>query len=233
MRKGASFVTRQGTVISYEDAKRASSRYTSGRPRVSGDSRVRASEQPRNARETAPRPKAQEAGARVKPDRQPELRARAGRADAAAARTTRTGVARGTVRFALRNKVNALLQRPVLVTLCTFFALVLAVGVFLYPTARTYYQAYREYDKVQAEFTAVVDRNTALAEEIEFLQTDEGIRQEARERLGWVERGENAVIVYGLDRDSASDVNADVVSGSVAGTDTWYFRVLDVIFGVK
>ncbi|MBR2789379.1 MAG: septum formation initiator family protein, partial [Eggerthellaceae bacterium] len=104
---------------------------------------------------------------------------------------------------------------------------------FLYPTARTYYQAAREHDRLQAELTAVIQRNAKMAQKIDVLQTDEGIIQEAREQLGWVERGEYAVIVYGTGKEPEPDVDADIVSGTIKPPVTWYSPVLDIIFGVK
>lgn len=116
-------------------------------------------------------------------------------------------------------------------TLLTFLAVLLVVGVFLYPTARTYYHAIRDNARLEAEYDAVIARNAALADDIALLQTDEGIVQEAREQLGWVREGENAVIVYGVEQSATSGVNAEIVSGSVKAPVTWYSPVLDVFFG--
>ena len=72
-----------------------------------------------------------------------------------------------------------------------------------------------------------------LAADITFLQTDEGIIQEARETLGWVERGENAVIVYGAGFEERSAVDENIIAAEVKAPATWYSWFLDPFFGVK
>lgn len=134
---------------------------------------------------------------------------------------------------AFRARFDEKMQHPKFATATVFVTLLLVVGVFLYPTARTYYQTVREHDRLQAELTAIIQRNAKMAEKIAVLQTDEGIIREAREQLGWVERGENAVLVYGTGIEPEPDVDADIISGSVKAPVTWYSPVLDVIFGVK
>lgn len=136
-------------------------------------------------------------------------------------------------RYVIRDTINTLLTKPLATGALMFCALALVVGVFLYPTARTYYQAVREQARLEAEFAAVLERNQKMADDIAYLQTDEGIVQEARETLGWVERGDNAVIVYGSGLEDASAVDADIVAGTVKAPVTWYSPVLDVVFGVE
>lgn len=136
-------------------------------------------------------------------------------------------------RYVIRGVLNNLLEKPMFVGVALFCTLIVLAGVFLYPTARTYYQAIREQQRLEAEFSAVLDRNIRMADEIEFLQTDEGIIQEARESLGWVERGEIAVIVYGAVPDRTADLDAPIIAGSIEAPETWYSRILDPIFGVK
>ena len=133
----------------------------------------------------------------------------------------------------LRARFEEKMQHPKFATATVFVAMLMVVGMFLYPTARTYYQAAREHDRLQAELTAVIQRNAKMAQKIDVLQTDEGIIQEAREQLGWVERGEYAVIVYGTGKEPEPDVDADIVSGTIKPPVTWYSPVLDIIFGVK
>ena len=140
---------------------------------------------------------------------------------------------RAAKRFVLRNKVNNILSRPFATGVLVFCGLMLIMGIFLYPTARTYYHAVREHARLETEFLLVLERNEQLAEDIEFLQTDEGITREAREQLGWVERGEHAVIVYGSQSTPEADVNADIVSASVKAPTTWYSPFLDFFFGYK
>lgn len=111
---------------------------------------------------------------------------------------------------------------------------VAAVLLFLYPTVQQVYLESREEDRLQAEYDALMARNDAMQDRIDYLKTDEGIQDAARQQLGWVKEGEKAVVVEGLSEDSsdaASDVNIQIVSGSIPAPQTWYSPVLDVIFG--
>ena len=109
-----------------------------------------------------------------------------------------------------------------------------AVLLFLYPTAQQVYLESREKDRLQAEYDALVERNTALQERIDYLSTDEGIEDTARQELGWVQEGEIAVVVEGLSEDSedeTSSISTQIASGSIATPETWYSPILDVVFG--
>ena len=111
---------------------------------------------------------------------------------------------------------------------------VVAVLLFLYPTAQQVYLESRERDRLQAEYDALVERNTALQERIDYLSTDEGIEDTAREELGWVQEGEIAVVVEGLSEDSEDEtinISTQIVSGSIATPKTWYSPILDIVFG--
>ena len=111
---------------------------------------------------------------------------------------------------------------------------VAAVLLFLYPTAQQVYLESREEDRLQAEYDALTARNDAMQDRIDYLKTDEGIQDAARQQLGWVKEGETAVVVEGLSEDSSSEdssVNIQIVSGSIPAPQTWYSPVLDVIFG--
>lgn len=108
-------------------------------------------------------------------------------------------------------------------------------AVFLYPTARNYYSAVRDQARAQAEYDAVVARNSALQSEIDELSTPEGVEDRVREEYGWVKSGENSVMVSGLD-SSAESQSASTASGStenVKAPDTWYSGVLDTVFGYQ
>ena len=162
-----------------------------------------------------------------------QARVQAAKAKTAAAKEQRTAVARISRTYVIREKLNNLLARPLMASAALFCTLIVLVGIFLYPTARTYYQSIREEARLEAEFNAVLDRNKKMAADITFLQTDDGIIQEARETLGWVQRGENAVIVYGIEYKDEADLDADIVAGTVKAPTTWYSPFLDFIFGVK
>lgn len=114
---------------------------------------------------------------------------------------------------------------------------IVAVGAFLYPSAKEYYTSIREEARLEAQYEAISSHNTELQEQIDSLSTDEGVKDAAREKLGWVESGEQSVVVEGLEDpsegqdqtqtlyDSAVDVD------SITAPDTWYSPVLDVVFG--
>lgn len=108
------------------------------------------------------------------------------------------------------------------------------MALFLYPTARQVYIESRNEDRLQAEYDALIARNDAMQDRIDYLKTDEGIEDAARQQLGWVKEGETAVVVEGLSEDASSadsGVNVQIMNGSVPAPQTWYSPVLDVVFG--
>ena len=106
-------------------------------------------------------------------------------------------------------------------------ALLLVVW-FLYPPVRSLYVANRQQEVLAMELDALEERNEELMEDIEGLQTREGIEQEARE-LGYVSPGEVAVEVEGLEEPEEPSVDDDVVPDG--STWPWYVRVADFLFG--
>ena len=121
---------------------------------------------------------------------------------------------------------------PKLTIAAVVLGLVVFAAVFLYSPARQYYLEMRANDQLQAEYDALNERNQAIQEEIDYLSTDEGGQDEAREQLGWVQEGEVAVVVKGLEEEPEEEaVRAQVPSGSVPAPTTWYSPMLDMIFG--
>lgn len=118
-------------------------------------------------------------------------------------------------------------------------ACLLITCVFLYPTAQTYYQAVRENDRLQAEYSALQERNQQLEDNVNSLQNTDGIEQRAHDQLGWVKKGETSVTVNGLGEVSeqsssnSSSLVASVDSSEIEMPQTWYSPVLDLVFGVK
>lgn len=105
---------------------------------------------------------------------------------------------------------------------------------FLYPAAQQYYQAVREHDRLEAEYAAVEQRNAAIQNEVDSLQTGEGVKARAHEQFGWVGEGEQTATVRGIDVDEgSSSFLANITPGSVQAPETWYSPVLDVLFGVE
>lgn len=111
-------------------------------------------------------------------------------------------------------------------------AVIALACVVLYDPARMYYQEIREVARLQAEYDAIVARNDSLQASVDRLSTEEGIADEARDQLGWVNPGENAVNVSGLE-GKESTFQANVVSDQVKPPETWYSPFLDPFFGVE
>ena len=115
---------------------------------------------------------------------------------------------------------------------------IVLVGVFLYPTARQWYVSEREYQQVQAEYAAIMERNQELENDIAMLSTSEGIEQRAREQFGWVRGDEHSVRITNVDATSDTHQNAgngpiaQVPTGSVEAPSEWYTPFLNVLFGV-
>lgn len=104
---------------------------------------------------------------------------------------------------------------------------------FLYGPAQQYYQEVRERDRLQAEYTAVQQRNDALQDEVDTLSTNEGVEDRAHEEFGWVKSDETAGSVTGIDVEKESDFRANIVPDSIDPPDTWYSGILDPLFGVS
>jgi len=115
----------------------------------------------------------------------------------------------------------------------------------LYPPLRSYYQAMRSSEALEATYAQVQEDNTTLQEDVDRLMTREGIEEEARKR-GYVSEGETGAIVEvegqtdaalaeaENDASSAADDSAADASISDAAADTpWYINVLDTIFGYE
>lgn len=102
---------------------------------------------------------------------------------------------------------------------------------FLYPTAKDYYTAVRDQARAQAEYDIVEQQTSVLQSNVDHLSTNEGIEDRAREQYGWVNEGENAVVVTGLDNTSNDSQVTSVTShNNVAAPETWYSGILDVVF---
>jgi hypothetical protein len=107
-------------------------------------------------------------------------------------------------------------------------------AVMLYPAARDYYIAKRDNERITAEHEAVVERNDRIREQIEELQTPEGIEDRAREEFGWVKEGEEAVNITGLSvSESSTGLPAIVEPDSIEVAESWWTQTLDEFFGVE
>ncbi len=113
----------------------------------------------------------------------------------------------------------------------TFLVLAIVGAGILYPSARVYYIATRNNDRLDAELSAVQQRNDTIQSQVDALSTDEGVADEARAELGWVIDGENSVTVTGIGSiTSSTTLPAAVDTSTISAPVTWYSRILDRIF---
>ncbi|MDR0514366.1 MAG: septum formation initiator family protein [Coriobacteriaceae bacterium] len=107
-------------------------------------------------------------------------------------------------------------------------------GFFLYDPAKQYYLTIREYDRIEAEYNAVLQRNEDMRQQIAALSSPAGIEDRAREEFGWVKQGESTATVYGLESTKdETTYRKGIPEGSVSAPQTWYSPMLDVLFGVE
>lgn len=100
---------------------------------------------------------------------------------------------------------------------------VVLFALFFYGPVKGLYQAWRTEGVRQEQLAELSLSNEAYQQEIDRLQTREGIEDEARRR-GYVAEGETSIVVEGLE-GMGEDADA------AAADDTpWYLRVADFIF---
>lgn len=120
------------------------------------------------------------------------------------------------------------LRRIILVAVIVFSMLA------IYPAVHDYYVAIRTHEDLEAYQSQLETSNTQLKSYISYLESTDGIEDEARKR-GYVGSDETGVEVDGLDESDSSEEG----SSAVANTDTsevqqslpWYKRLLDALFG--
>ena len=130
---------------------------------------------------------------------------------------------------------NAAVRRHPVVLFIGVLVVALACVVYmLYPVARDYYSTWRENNRLEAEYQALLERNAKIEQLVEALKTPEGIEDWARQQFGWVLAGEKAVNVTGLEiHDGSTGLPSSIEPGSVEVAETWWMQVLDFIFGIE
>ena len=126
------------------------------------------------------------------------------------------------------------LRSPKMLTIGIVTICLVATCAFIYPTARQYYQTVRQNAQLEAEYEAIQERNATLQQEVDSLQSAEGIHDRAHELYGWVAAGEYSVLVQGIERSTegkTSGYQAAITPDSVPAPETWYSPVLDWFFG--
>jgi cell division protein FtsB len=117
--------------------------------------------------------------------------------------------------------------RPARIYVLAAIGLAVMVAISLYKPVRDYYTAMRDHEVLEARYEELSTYNEELLHDINYLQSSEGIEDEAR-RHGYVMPGETGVAVEGLGEDgllAGDDAPSEVQEGP------WYQRVLDFIFG--
>lgn len=99
------------------------------------------------------------------------------------------------------------------------------VVVTLYGPACSLYQAWRDNGMLTTRQAQASAESEQLESDINSLMTEDGIKDEARER-GYVEEGETRIVVEGLDAEEDSTVDAQTDASDIP----WYLRVTDFIF---
>ncbi len=129
-----------------------------------------------------------------------------------------------------RVTLNRMLSNKAVSMVLTFTLVAAAAVGILYSPAQTYYQSIREQASLAEEYNAIVESNNSTASYILYMKTEDGVIQAARETLGWVEFGDNAVVVYGIERSSETE---EAASEAAEESEAWYLSFLDWFFGVE
>jgi len=85
--------------------------------------------------------------------------------------------------------------RVIVIAPVTIVLLLAIVGAMYYTPLRIWYREARQLRVLNEQKLAIDEYNEQLRESLKSLETTEGIRMFAREELGLVEEGENAVVV--------------------------------------
>lgn len=106
-------------------------------------------------------------------------------------------------------------------------ALVLGVLMAMYGPVQTYYRAWRAGQDLQTQLDELNASNEQYKDDIQALQTREGIEDEARRR-GYVTNGETKVVVDGL--NDGSDDSSQSSDGDQQAQKPWYIELGDKVF---
>lgn len=126
---------------------------------------------------------------------------------------------------------SAIASRFVIAGCCVFFTFVM-----LYQPLADYYDESRQLQQLEAEYSALEEQNASLKSEIDYLNTDAGLEDYARYKLGYIRADEQTATVENIEpsskvNDTSGSISYSIPAGSVPAPDTWYSGVLDFIFG--
>lgn len=147
-------------------------------------------------------------------------------------RRGRNAARRNKTRFGLDRIKRAFSQNPqkhTVAIICVVIALV--VLWMLYAPCKNLYHAERDKHILTEEYNILVEQNKQQSATNQELATDEGVKKEARKQ-GYVDKGETAVKVDGLNQDSAeaSAPPEDAHTQAINESDPWYVVIADFIF---
>ena len=132
---------------------------------------------------------------------------------------------------AVEMRSNATRRRYVVVA-CVVVAL--ACVALLYPAARTYYESKRIEQRTEAQLQATDERNAEIQRQNDYLQTDEGIEDQARKGGGYIKPGEEGVVITngGKESGTTTQLPEQVDLDQIHAPSTWYYDILDAFFFV-
>lgn len=110
-----------------------------------------------------------------------------------------------------------------------FCALIVVLNC--YGPAKNYYIQLRDNAKIEAEYSAVENRNQLVKQKVDALSTDEGIEAYAHSELGYVKKGEGSAYVVGKKEESSTQFIEYVDPNKIKAPNEWYSTILDFIFG--
>lgn len=113
------------------------------------------------------------------------------------------------------------------------FAVVALAAWMLYPVVRLQYEQHHQVASLQSELDGLKARNKTLRSQVGELKTPAGVEQAAREDLGYVKKGENAVVVTGKVATGTASASRAASSAAAAGDQPLLTRLLDAVFGLR
>lgn len=116
-------------------------------------------------------------------------------------------------------------------TLLGTLAVIVFLILVLYPPICSYYAALRTNATLSGKLSDVNEQVDELSKDVSKLTSEEGLKDEAR-RLGYVEEGDTAVDMEGVEDTSSATSDATVMEESVEEEteDPWYIQALDFVF---
>ena len=124
----------------------------------------------------------------------------------------------------LPERIRAILRAHKKLTIFVCIVGVLLIG--FYGPVQGYYRAIRDAQELQITQQEVEKEHKNLNEDVNRLQTQEGIQDKAHER-GYVSEGETSVSVEGVGNTTTDDKQKE----QKRPENPWYIKLLDFVFG--